>query len=443
MGRKFFNILFWSVIAAAFIGPGTVTTATAAGARFGPRLLWALTFSVVACFVLQEAAARVTIRTDRDLGEVLRDRYRGSWGGLRIRFLVFLAVGGGCAAYEAGNILGAVEGLVLISPASRPAVAVAIGILAGFLLWFGSAAVVARTLGVLVALMGASFLYIALRAAPSWSAIARGTVFPSFPSGGGLLILGLVGTTVVPYNLFLGSGIARGWRLGDMRFSLAVSIFLGGIVSMGIVVVGALLPQAHFTYQELARTLARHLGSWGAALFGFGLFAAGFSSAVTAPFAAAVTARGLFARSGLDTRWERRSPRYRFTWILILGIGVLFGAAGVQPIPAIILAQALNGLLLPFVATFLVIVMNDRRRLGDEGVNGSIGNVVAALVLAVTWLLGLAQVFGAVNKIFPGLSLPLSWILLLAGGVTGALAFPLGRAIRSARRDSPALPDRK
>ncbi len=69
------SILFWSVIAAAFIGPGTVTTAASAGARFGPRLLWALSFSTLACLLLQEASARLTVVSGRSLGEALADRY--------------------------------------------------------------------------------------------------------------------------------------------------------------------------------------------------------------------------------------------------------------------------------------------------------------------------------------------------------------------------------
>lgn len=100
------SILLWSVIAAAFIGPGTVTAAASAGSGFGLALLWAILFSGVATFTLQEFSARLAIASDSDLAAVLRARYPSGAG----RALVIALVGGavllGCAAYEAGNILG-------------------------------------------------------------------------------------------------------------------------------------------------------------------------------------------------------------------------------------------------------------------------------------------------------------------------------------------------
>ena len=102
------SILLWSVLAAAFIGPGTVTTAASAGASFGFALLWALLFSTLACVVLQEASARLTIVSGQSLGRVLRLRYPGTWLGTAMLLLLFGAIVVGCAAYEAGNILGGV-----------------------------------------------------------------------------------------------------------------------------------------------------------------------------------------------------------------------------------------------------------------------------------------------------------------------------------------------
>ena len=71
--KRLASILVWSAISAAFIGPGTVTTAARAGAGFGLALLWAVVFSTAACFLLQEASARVTIATGRPLGQVIRN----------------------------------------------------------------------------------------------------------------------------------------------------------------------------------------------------------------------------------------------------------------------------------------------------------------------------------------------------------------------------------
>ena len=98
------------VIAAAFIGPGTVTTAAASGAKFGYSLLWALLFSTLACIVLQESAARVTIVSGKTIGEAIKKNYRSNRNAWLVAISIFL----GCAAYEAGNILGAISGLALV-----------------------------------------------------------------------------------------------------------------------------------------------------------------------------------------------------------------------------------------------------------------------------------------------------------------------------------------
>ena len=110
---RVWSILSWSVIAAAFIGPGTVTAAASAGAGFRYSLLWALLFSTVACLLLQEASARLTVVSGQSLGRALRTQYRGAFSGAVVLVLVLGAVVLGCAAYEAGNILGAAAGAAL------------------------------------------------------------------------------------------------------------------------------------------------------------------------------------------------------------------------------------------------------------------------------------------------------------------------------------------
>ena len=102
------SVLFWSIISAAFIGPGTVTTTSRAGASFGLSLLWTLVFSTVATILLQETAARITLASGKNLGEIIARQY-GQGNSRRIHWFVFLALAFGCAAYEAGNLLGAIS----------------------------------------------------------------------------------------------------------------------------------------------------------------------------------------------------------------------------------------------------------------------------------------------------------------------------------------------
>ena len=424
--RKLASILFWSIISAAFIGPGTVTTAASAGSGFGFDLLWALIFSTIACLVLQEAAARITIVSGMPLGRALAQQYAGQTSRLLVLLLVVGAIIIGCAAYEAGNILGGAAGAALGTSLPAELLSIFIVVAAGMLLWFGSIRFVALALGGVVALMGFAFLATAVMLAPDLTAVARGALLPVLPAGASLLVLGLVGTTVVPYNLFLGSGIAGSSSLTEMRFGLSIAIVLGGVISMAVLIVGTAVP-VPFSFASLQKILHDAGGQWGAFLFAFGLFAAGFSSAITAPMAAAVTARDLLGAG--EQSWQERAWRYRMVWLAVLLTGLIFGLLGVKPIPVIILAQALNGILLPFVSIFLLIIVNDRRIMGEVGLNSMLLNAVSGLVVLITIVLGVLNLLKAGTTAPPG---PL--IFATAGAISVLITYPVVRKIRAVRQ---------
>lgn len=392
--KRLLNLLFWSVIAAAFIGPGTVTTAARAGSDFRFALAWALLFSVFACLVLQEASGRITVLTGKELGAAIRGRFSGSKWGRSVPILAAAGIILGCAAFEAGNLLGGVAGLRLIVDASSATLTMIAGLAAGILLATGNTKWIARIAGSLVAVMGVAFLVTAIRLGPDIGELLRGMLVPSIPVGGTVLVLGLVGTTVVPYNLFLGSALARDCKIEEMRWGLAVAVIGGGIISLGVLVVGSALGGG-LEYERLAAILGDRLGRGAGASLAIGLFAAGFTSAVTAPLAAALTARSLLGEKD-DPNWRDNSLRYRTVWLGVLIIGMAFGIADVRPIPVIILAQAFNGLILPLVAVFLWIAMNDRDLLGD-GTNSRLQNLVMGVVVLVCIGLGLRGVVAAVS----------------------------------------------
>ncbi len=389
--RKIISVLFWSVISAAFIGPGTVTTAASAGAQFGLQLLWALLFSTVACVVLQEASARLTVVSGRNLGQTIIWRFRGVAKTLSA-WLVMVAIWLGCAAYEAGNILGGAAGARLATGVDPRILALIIGIAAGLLLFFGTTRIVATVLGGIVAAMGLAFLVTAAMVKPPVDELLKGLFIPAMPDGAGVLVIGLIGTTVVPYNLFLGSGIAAGQDLKEFRFGLVVAILLGGIISMAVLVVGFSVI-GKFSFQAISDALSVQLGGWAGPFFAFGLFAAGFSSAITAPLASAITAQSLFGEN-----WQEKSWSYRAVWMSILFVGLIFGLSGIQPIPAIILAQALNGILLPVVAIFLFLMINDKALLGQHK-NPLWLNVLTGIVVLITLALGVNNVVKALRHV--------------------------------------------
>lgn len=384
------SVLFWSVISAAFIGPGTVTTCAMAGLRFGPTLLWTLTFSTLGTILLQEAAARVTMASGLSIGELLTKTY-----GPRIQWVMtalFLAVALGCAAYQAGNILGAVSGLSLLAagyPFFSPQVlTLLVGTVCVLLLWQGSTRLIANFMGFIVFLMGIAFAYVAASTPTDPAHLLTALVVPSIPDDSMVLVIGLIGTTIVPYNLFLGSGIGQTQSLSEMRWGIILAVLIGGLISMAILLSGTLVT-GEFSFAMVADTLAERLGSWAGSLFGFGLFAAGFTSALTAPLAAAITAKSLLG-------WQENSVNYRAVWLVVMGVGLLFGLLGVKPVPIIVLAQAANGLLLPIVTIFLLIAVNNKTFLPAPYRNRLWQNVALLLVVGVTTFLGLRNLWLAI-----------------------------------------------
>ncbi len=421
-------ILLWSAISAAFIGPGSVTTAAKSGAGHGLSLAWALLFSTLACLALQEASARVTIATGKPLGRVIRTlcgRRRA------VPALVLGAVLLGCAAYEMGNILGAVAGAGLRFDIPPVWLTLGTGLLAGLILLAGSVQTVARILGVAVAFMGMAFLACAIQLAPPLTSLLKGLFLPSIPTGAGFLVLGLVGTTVVPYNLFLGSGLARGQSLGEARLGLAVAIPLGGVVSLGILMTGTAVT-GEFSFPALAEALVARLGGWAATLFALGLFAAGLSSAITAPLAAALSVQG-FVSDPDDDRWQETTWRYRAVWLAVLLFGLGFGLAEIRPIPAILVAQAFNGMLLPLVAVVLWITVNDRSLMGDTYLSDRAQNLWLGICVLLTFVLGTVGLLRALGQAV-GMNAPGERTLLATAGVIAAgLALPVLRSIRRGR----------
>jgi len=419
------TVLFWSVISAAFIGPGTVTTASSAGASFGLDLLWALVFSIIATMVSQEAAARITIASGKSLGEIIAIKYADR--NRSLKFFLFLAVAFGCAAYETGNILGAVSGLLfLFIGIPQWILTLALGIVCIIILWIGSIQIIARTLGIVVAIMGIAFCWVAVQTDISVFDISKAVVIPSFPVGSSLLIIGLIGTTIVPYNLFLASGIGQGQDIREMRLGVGIAVLIGGIISIAILLVGTLVV-GEYSYPALADAMASKLGSWAVMFFGFGLAAAGMTSSVTAPLAAAITGRSLFGAN--DAKWQNQAINFRLVWGSIFLIGLIFSLIGIQPIPAIILAQAINGALLPIVTIFLLLAVNDKNILSPGYTNKIFTNILMLLIVGVTCFLGLNNIWKALAQVIPAFASAQELALWVNVAISGIILLWLTRIV--------------
>jgi manganese transport protein len=379
---KISSIILWSVISAAFIGPGTVTTAVSAGSQFQLQLLWAVVFATVACIVLQEVSARITIASGLSLGQTMEKKF-GQQKGFWIKWLVGGSVVLGCAAYEAGNILGGTAGLLLLFDGNGKIYTTLLSLVAAAILWSGKGKWISTLMTILVGMMGIAFFALALYGNFSFSDLVKSNVVPSLPVGSELLTLGLVGTTIVPYNLFLGSGISKGQTIPLMRIGLSISVLIGGLITAWILMAGTLVG-SFSSFSELAIEFQSKIGVIGTYALGIGLFAAGFSSAITSPYAASMIATSVFG--------AERKNTVRLIWGAVLLTGFIFGTSGVKPIPVILTVQALNGLILPLITGFLILVVNDRVLIPESGRHAGWYNIVLLLILGCVLLIGLNNV---------------------------------------------------
>lgn len=401
MIRNWFkNIGPGPLVAAAFIGPGTVTLCTLAGVGFGYELLWAMVLSIVATIVLQEMAARLGIITQNGLSEVIRNELKSPMVRTIAIVLILSAIVVGNAAYEAGNISGGVLGLEAIfgntsldlGVLSINAFSLIIGIVAFILLYIGKYKVLEKVLVSLVILMSIAFLTTAILTKPDLGEIFKGIFVPSFPENSILTIIGLIGTTVVPYNLFLHASLVKEkWHdKSDLKFArkdTIIAVILGGIVSMCIIIAAAAIQTQEInSAADLAKGLEPLFGSYSKYFLAIGLFAAGITSAITAPLAAAYVASGC-----LGWKTNLRSKKFRAVWMFILGLGVLSASLGIKSIEIIKFAQVANGILLPVIAGFLLWIVNKKTVLGSYR-NSLIQNIVGMIILGITVFLGVKSI---------------------------------------------------
>ena len=225
---------------------------------------------------------------------------------------------------------------------------------------------------------------------PDWGAMAGQLLSPVASMDSITTILALIGTTIVPYNLFLhASLIAQSEQEGAQpagfyRRQSALAIGVGGLITLFIM---ATAMQAFYGQSEalnagnLAKQLAPLLGDFAELFFALGMFAAGLTSAITAPLAAAYAVTGALNKSS-----DMRSTWFRAVWLSIIVIGVGFTLSGTKPLMAIMFAQAANGLLLPVIALLLLYMMNRHARLGSLKNHWSANLAGLAVVGLIGWL---------------------------------------------------------
>jgi manganese transport protein len=392
-----------AMVAAAFIGPGTLTTATAAGAATGMSLVWAICLSIIATLVLQELAVRLALATNMDLAQLIRHAGIGRWWRLPVIALVVIAIGVGNAAYQSGNLSGAAIGFSAAFSVGFDGVVILTSALACSLILLDQYRVLERVLVALVGVMALLFMGLAFICLPALASLEPHRLMPGGSMNEITLVLALIGTTVVPYNLFLHATAARRrWQgisteeaIKEARRESRLAIITGGCITVAIMAVAAAVLAAD-TREGVIDALIRAvnlrflgLGTW---IVGGGLFAAGLTSAIAAPVAAGWAVSGVL---GYPT--DPHSGSFKWVSLSVLFIGGVFSMLTERPISLIVTAQAANALALPIIAGLLLVLAN--HKLVPVNYRNSLAlNLATGFVIALVGLLSATKIFGILQS---------------------------------------------
>ncbi|MCF2557860.1 Nramp family divalent metal transporter [Fournierella massiliensis] len=382
------------LIVGSFIGPGTVTSSTRAGANYGLTLFWCVVFSVIAVIVMQGMAARLGIITQEGLAENLKNDF-ADHPVLRniLCGLVAIAIAVGGFAYMGGDLTGTALGVSALTGVSTKIIAPIWGLLILLILNLAGDAVkyLEKLLGICVIIMAIVFLITMVIVKPNLGDLLHGCV-PTVPEGGLMTCLSLIGTTVVPYNMFLHAASAkRTWHgpeeLPLCSFGTTVPMLIGGVVTGAIMITSATVMYGMEVNNamDMAVQLEPTLGSLAQPFMAVGLIAAGISSAVCTPMGVSYVLAGLF---GWKT--DRSDKRYTITNAAVLITGIVIAALGTNPLGLIMTAQAVNGIVLPVVVG-VTLYLTSRSRIMGKYKNGPIAIALGLAIFAISLILGISS----------------------------------------------------
>lgn len=383
--------------------PGGILTYSNAGAKYGYALLWTLVPTTIALIVIQEMAARMGAITGKGLSDLIREEF-----GLRMTFFTMLVLSLADFGNIASEFAGIASGVGIFGVSKYISVP-----LGAILVWSaivrGSYKPVERVLLVL-SLVYFAYPVSAFLAKPDWGLALKDTLIPQFNSDPGYLVMivGLIGTTITPWMQFylqasiVEKGVTRR-NYGLSRIDVIFGCIVTDVIAFFIVVACAatIFHSQHRDITDVAdaaRALAPFAGKFAAILFGVGLVNASLMSAAILPLATAYNiCEGLGFESGVDRRFGEAKIFYSlYTGLIVCGAGFVL-IPQMPLLKVILLSQVANGILLPFVLTFMMLLIN-RPRLMGEYTNKFWGNLIAGgtsvIMIVLTIVLIWTQVHG-------------------------------------------------
>jgi len=396
----------------AIIGPGFITanvdndaggiyTYSFAGAQFGYAMLWTIIPMTLALIVIQEMSARMGAITGKGLSDLIREEY-----GLRITFVMMLLL----VATNFTNVMAEFAGVASSMELFRVSKYISVPIAAA-VVWL--IVVKGNYKSVEKVFLTASFFYIAyiiagVLARPNWNAAAVSTLKPPTEAafrvpGYVYMVTGIIGATIAPWMQFYlqASVVEKGVSERDYK-TARLDVFVGSIfapivAAFIIIACAATLYQANHRViadaADAAQALGPLAGKWARLLFGAGLFNASLFAASILPLSTAYTVcEGLGFESGLDKKFGEASVFYwLYTGLVLAGAAViLLPKFPLLKIP--VLSQVLNGVLLPFVLLFMLLLINKTHLMGKY-VNRAFFNWVACGTAGVMVALSILLVF--------------------------------------------------
>ncbi len=395
------------VIAAAVIGPGSVTTLSSMGALYGYEPLWIVVCACFASYFYQEPAIRITCTQGLAVLDVVRLRYSATAAKILFVMLLF-----GTLIFQAGNFIGAAMAMNFFIPQLSITAWTAIMILMGLAMALASKyELIESFTKVLVLLMVLSFAITAIWSGPSiGDLVSQGFSF-KIPGGNWVLVLALLGTTMVPdipvslsalyKNKFCqndeNAKIPTDEKIILARTDLRVSMVVTGLISIAILLCSAtvLKPQGVLVKSavDMAQQLTPLLGRYAGILFSLGLWAAAFSSGL---FRMQLMPMLFNQAWGYEENLKTIKSRILIllTGFIPLSIVFLYGSA---PVQLIITAQAINGMLLPIICFTIWKISKDKNFLMSYA-NSQSRNIIFSLLFFITLMLAL-RVFLSIFKI--------------------------------------------
>jgi len=385
------------VISAVVVGPGSVTTASTMGAKYGYMLLWVVIFSAIAGFFYQLPAINITMHTGNSIMDSVYNQY-----GKKVSLPFYGCLLFGTCVFQAGNFIGGAMAMQWLFPNVSLFVWTIILVALGFaLVWIGKYGLLENFTKVLVFIMVAGFLITAIGSAPSIGTMASEGLSFKIPEGQYMLILAMVATTMVPdipvslsalhKKKYMSSdspefSLPLESKLKLAHFDLIVGCSVTAIITISIMICAAAnlhpLGVVISSCQDMAGALTPILGKYAGVLFTLGLWSAAFSSGMFR-----IELMPLLYNQATGQEEDMKAARSRVFMIISAGAPIILVAIwGAAPTSLIVTAQAINGILLPFIGAIVWKISSDKKYLGEYA-NKTWFNVVYGIIFLLALLL--------------------------------------------------------